>query len=190
MHGIRYFGILANGCRATMLRCAGEALGTVGCAAPSKTADGPEADHEQDRDRGQVATTSVVLRWGRRDSPAAGRGAPGGPLPGRYRAPGGGDPAGQQAVPVRLRRDDEDRRGPQRAARHRAGAVRGDRDGSSALRLQPVQGRRGGPGAGPGFADRGRPADRGSCGAFADRQVRPNLRCVCCATSEPMRGAG
>ena len=51
MHRIRYFGILANGCRATTLECAREALGTVGCAVPGETADGLEGDHEQGRDR-------------------------------------------------------------------------------------------------------------------------------------------
>ena len=39
MHRIRYFGILANGCRATTLDCAREALGTVGCAVPGETAE-------------------------------------------------------------------------------------------------------------------------------------------------------
>ena len=38
MHRIRYFGILANGCRAATLDCAREALGTVGCAVPGETA--------------------------------------------------------------------------------------------------------------------------------------------------------
>ena len=32
MHRIRYFGVLANSCRATTLECAREVLGTVGCA--------------------------------------------------------------------------------------------------------------------------------------------------------------
>ena len=43
MHRIRYFGILANGCRARTLERAREALGSVGCAIPGKTAEGLEA---------------------------------------------------------------------------------------------------------------------------------------------------
>ena len=88
MHRIRYFGILANGCRATTLECAREALGTVGCAVPDETADGLEGDHEQNRDRGaEVASTPVacphcggVLRLvreiSRRQGPFAARAPP------------------------------------------------------------------------------------------------------------------
>ena len=68
---------------------------------------------------------------GSRTPPAtAAVGAPRGTVPGSYRAPRRCDRARQHAVPLRLRRDDEDRRGPQRASRHRAGAVPGDRDGA------------------------------------------------------------
>ena len=63
MHRIRYFGILANGCRATTLKCARVALGTVGCAASGETAGGPEGDHEHDRDRGTDTATAPVLCW-------------------------------------------------------------------------------------------------------------------------------
>ena len=46
MHRIRYFGILANGCRASTLESAREALGTVGCAVPEASVDGAEAEPE------------------------------------------------------------------------------------------------------------------------------------------------
>ena len=94
MHRIRYFGILANGCRATTLDCARKALGTVGCAVPGETADGLEGDHEQDSDRGaEIATASVacphcggVLRLVRdishRQEPFAARAPPQAPPPG------------------------------------------------------------------------------------------------------------
>ena len=93
MHRIRYFGILANGCRATTLDCAREALGTVGCAVPGETAGGLEGDHEQDRDRGaEIATAPVacphcggVLRLvreiPRRKEPLSARGPPQAPPP-------------------------------------------------------------------------------------------------------------
>ena len=93
MHRIRYFGILANGCRATTLDRAREALGTVGCAVPGETADGLEGDHEQDRDRGaEIATAPVacphcggVLRLvreiPRRKEPLSARGPPQAPPP-------------------------------------------------------------------------------------------------------------
>ena len=61
MHRIRYFGILANGCRANTLNCAREALGTVGCAVPGETPEGPDGDHEQNRDRGTEIATAPVL---------------------------------------------------------------------------------------------------------------------------------
>ena len=93
MHRIRYFGILANGCRATTLECAREALGTVGWAVPGETADGLEGDHQQDRDRGaETATAPVacphcggVLRLvreiPRRKEPLSARGPPQAPPP-------------------------------------------------------------------------------------------------------------
>ena len=93
MHRIRYFGILANGCRATTLECAREAQGTVGCTVPGETADGLEGDHEQDRDRGaEIATAPVacphcggVLRLvreiPRRKQPLSARGPPQPPPP-------------------------------------------------------------------------------------------------------------
>ena len=93
MHRIRYFGILANGCRTTTLECAREALGTVGCAVPRETADGLEGEHEQGRDRGaEVATAPVacphcggVLRLvreiSRRKEPLSARSPPQAPPP-------------------------------------------------------------------------------------------------------------
>ena len=80
MHRIRYFGILANGCRATTLDCAREALGAVGCAVSGETAGGPEGDHEQDRDPGAETVAAPVacphcggvLRLVREISPPAG----------------------------------------------------------------------------------------------------------------------
>ncbi len=86
-------------------------------------------------------------------------------------APRGGDRAGEHALPLRLRRDGEDRRGPLRASRHRAGAVPGDRDRAAALCLSRLPGRDR-PGAGAPVADRGRAADRGRHRACAGRQVR------------------
>ena len=44
MHRIRYFGILANGCRARTLERAREALGEVGCAVPERSVDGARAE--------------------------------------------------------------------------------------------------------------------------------------------------
>ena len=93
MHRIRYFGILANGCRATTLKCAREALGTIGCAVTGETARRLEGDDEQDRDRGaEVATASVacphcggVLRLvreiSRRQEPFVARAPPQAPPP-------------------------------------------------------------------------------------------------------------
>ena len=60
MHRIRYFGILANGCRARTLERAREALGSVGCATPGKTAEGLEAGHDRDREREPEVTTAPV----------------------------------------------------------------------------------------------------------------------------------
>ena len=60
MHRIRYFGILANGCRATTLACAREALGAVGCAVSGETPGGPEGDHEQDSDQGAETVAAPV----------------------------------------------------------------------------------------------------------------------------------
>ena len=60
---------------------------------------------------------------------------------------------------MRLRGDGPDRRGPERAPGHRAGAVAGDRHRAAQIRLPGLRaGRR--PGAGTGPADRGRAADR------------------------------
>ena len=61
MHRIRYFGILANGCRANTLNRVREALDTVGCAVPGETPDGPEGDYQQDRDRGTEIATAHML---------------------------------------------------------------------------------------------------------------------------------
>ena len=60
MHRIRYFGILANGCRARTLERAREALGSVGCAIPGKTAEGLEVGHDRDREREPEVTTAPV----------------------------------------------------------------------------------------------------------------------------------
>ena len=60
MHRIRYFGILANGCRARTLERARETLGSVGCATPGKTAEGLEAGHDRDREREPEVTTAPV----------------------------------------------------------------------------------------------------------------------------------
>ena len=60
MHRIRYFGILANGCRATTLECAREVPGSVGCAVPGDTADGLGAEHERDHEQRTEITTAPV----------------------------------------------------------------------------------------------------------------------------------
>ena len=49
MHRIRHFGILSNGCRATTLASAREALGPIGC--PDDVCvddDAPEGERERD----------------------------------------------------------------------------------------------------------------------------------------------
>ena len=46
MHRIRYFGILANGCRASTLESAREALGVIGCAVPEATMGVAEEEPE------------------------------------------------------------------------------------------------------------------------------------------------
>ena len=60
LHRIRYFGILANGCRARTLESAREALGTLGCAVPGETAEGLEGDRDRGRDRQPEITTAPV----------------------------------------------------------------------------------------------------------------------------------
>ena len=60
LHRIRYFGILANGCRARTLESAREALGTLGCAVPGETAEGLEGDRDRGRDRQPELTTAPV----------------------------------------------------------------------------------------------------------------------------------
>ena len=57
LHRIRYFGILANGCRARTLESAREALG---CAVPGETAEGLEGDRDRGRDRQPEITTAPV----------------------------------------------------------------------------------------------------------------------------------
>ena len=59
MHRIRYFGILANGCRATTLERAREALG-VGYAVPGEIVEGLEAGHDGDRERKPEITIAPV----------------------------------------------------------------------------------------------------------------------------------
>ena len=93
MHRIRYFGILANGCRATTLDCAREALGAVGCAVSGETPGGPEGDHEQDRDPGAETVAApvacphcggvlrLVREISRRQEPFAARAPPPAPPP-------------------------------------------------------------------------------------------------------------
>ena len=56
---------------------------------------------------------------------------------------------GQHAVPLRVRPDDPHRRGPHRAAGHRAGAAAGHRHGAPEVRLPHLRGRRD-PSAGAG----------------------------------------
>ena len=49
MHRIRHFGILANGCRATTLESAREALGSIGCPDDEGVdGDAPEGERERD----------------------------------------------------------------------------------------------------------------------------------------------
>ena len=93
MHRIRYFGILANGCRATTLKCARGALDTAACAVAGETAGGPEEDHEQASDQGMETVAApvacphcggvlrLVREIPRRKEPIAARGPPQAPPP-------------------------------------------------------------------------------------------------------------
>ena len=71
---------------------------------------------------------------------------------------------GQHAVPLRVRPDDPHRRGPHRAAGHRAGAASGHRHGATEVRLPHLRAGRD-PGRRAGAPHRGRAADRGGAGA-------------------------
>ena len=48
MHRIRHFGIFANGCRATTLESAREALGSIGCPNECVEDDAPGGEHQRD----------------------------------------------------------------------------------------------------------------------------------------------
>ena len=80
----------------------------------------------------------------------------------RYRGP---------RLPVLPERAASDRRGRERAARHRAGAVPGAGRAPAQIRLPGLRGR-GGAGARAGSADRGRPADRGDGRPGPGLQIR------------------
>ncbi len=93
MHRIRYFGILANGCRDATLSRARKALGSIGCSVPGETAEGLRAEHEQDRERepGIAAAPVACSHCGgvlrpvrdipRPQEPFSARGPPPAPLP-------------------------------------------------------------------------------------------------------------
>ena len=93
-------------------------------------------------------------RGGARQAPAQPRPAAAASAAGRA-----GDRAREHALPLRLRRDDEDRRGRLRAARRGAGAVAGAGDAPPEVRLPPLLGG-GGAGACARACRAGRAADR------------------------------
>ena len=81
------------------------------------------------------------------------------------------DRAREHAVPVRVRRDDQDRRGPRRAAQHRSGAASGHRHHPAGIRLPQVRGRRHS-GAGARAPRRGRAAHRRHARPCSGAEVR------------------
>ena len=81
------------------------------------------------------------------------------------------DRAREHAVPVRVRRDDQDRRGPRRAAQHRSGAASGHRHHPTGIRLPQVRGRRHS-GAGARAPRRGRAAHRRHARPCSGAEVR------------------
>ncbi len=84
MHRIRYFGILANGCRASTLERARQALGALGCAAPEGSVDGARAEPDEEPEIGTAPVACphcggvmrLVREIRRRHEPRSTRGPP------------------------------------------------------------------------------------------------------------------
>ncbi len=84
MHRIRYFGILANGCRASTLERARQTLGALGCAVPEESVGGARAEPDEETviDTAPVAcphcggVMRLVREIRRRHEPRSTRGPP------------------------------------------------------------------------------------------------------------------
>ncbi len=84
MHRIRYFGILANGCRASTLERARQTLGALGCAVPEESVGGARAEPDEETviDTAPVAcphcggVMRLVREIRRRHQPRSTRGPP------------------------------------------------------------------------------------------------------------------